>query len=250
MAAGPPRRLCSSVRSSCAALSAMTSRSVRLGAVSFLVLAFVASAGLASEDDDEARAIDPVRFQDHRVHIALGSGWGVPLGRAEQAMPLRDVIVGQVPLALDLSFRALPHVFVGAYVGWGLGPPADCSGDVRCRGKDVRFGLNGRYLFESRSGGARPAIPWVGLGAGFESLTTKVESVERNYQGVSFVDLQAGLDVSLGRSWALGPTMSLSVGEFTRATVEGAEFPDVEAEIDQVRLHGWALFGGRLVFGS
>jgi len=216
---------------------------------SLFVVALLVSAPAAAEEAP-ADAEPPERFQDSVLHLGLGSGWAIPVGNAESGVPLGDVMLGQAPLALDAGFRALPHVFVGAYASWGFGAVPDCPGTGRCRGRGIRFGLNGRYLFEPSQGGPHAPVPWVGLGAGFESLTTRVASAERSYQGISYVDLQLGLDVPLFRQLAIGPTLSLSAGEFTRATVEGADSAAVEADIAESRIHGWIVTGARLVFGS
>ena len=229
----------------------MTSRSVLLAALLFLVPS-LGSAQSPERAPRELAAPRAARFQDHDLHLGLGSGWGLPIGNAESGVGLNELVVGQVPLALDVSFRALPRVFVGAYVGWGLGVPQDCPRGASCRAKDVRFGLDGRYLFQSRSGRSQRAIPWIGLGAGFESLDTRVEAVQtlkRSYQGITFVDLELGLDVPVARDVAIGPLLSLSAGEFTRATVDGTDTVDVEVEIARARMHGWTLFGARVVFG-
>ncbi len=223
----------------------MTSRSAIAGALLLL------SPSLAWAEPTPAAAPSSAApgYADNDFHLSLGSGWELPIGRAESGLALRDVVAASVPIRVDASFRALPHVFVGAFVGWGFGAPADCPSDGRCRGRTGRFGFHGRYLFESSQGTSRP-VPWIGLGAGFESLTTKVARSERAYQGVSYIDLQLGLDVPLGRHFAVGPNLSLAAGEFTQVTVEGAESADVEGEIAESRMHGWFLAGARLVFGS
>jgi hypothetical protein len=213
-------------------------------------LFFVPSLAVAQETSTGVAPDGKRRFQDDVVHLGVGSGWALPIGNAESGLSLDEVVIGQVPIAIDASFRALPHVFVGAYASWGFGPAQDCPSDGRCRARGVRFGLNGRYLFEPRGGGPRAAIPWVGLGAGFESLSSRVAATERDYQGISFVDLQLGLDLPVARQFAIGPTLSLSAGEFTRATVEGASSADVEGEIEEIRMHGWFVAGARVVFGS
>lgn len=188
----------------------------------------------------------PARFDERSFFVGLGTGWGVPLGRAESGLPLGDLVVGQAPVAVDLGFRALPHVLVGAALGWGFGAPEDCPSAARCRVTDLRFGLDGRYLFTTATG----LVPWIGLGAGYEVLTARSEldgvTAKSVRQGVTLVDLGLGLDVPIRPGLAVGPTVKLGAGEFSAATVEGTD-ADVEGEIEAPRLHGWALFGARLV---
>ena len=148
-----------------------------------------------------------------KVEFEVGArlGYAAPTGKLNDEPPttdamqtavwdneLKSVVLGQVPLGLELGIRALPMLTLGGYVELApgiLGSTASdgCDAyDHDCSTLGIRFGFMGHVHVLPH----QPIDPWLGVGVGFEALTLKEELTSRiaitlAYTGVE-VPLRAG----------------------------------------------------------
>ena len=66
--------------------------------------------------------------------------------------------------------------------------------------------------------------------------------------GWEFVNLQAGYDVDVSPGWKVGPWISGSVGEFSRASL-GVDGQNHRPNIPNKAVHGWLQLGVKGSFG-
>jgi hypothetical protein len=219
----------------------------------------------------QASLSQPAR--ERRFQLGLRTGFGVPFGRyahVRQLGTLRDTDVnalsddayGAIPLWLDIGYRLTPRLLLGVYAMYGFVLPkagaatdplgGGCPEGLDCSGAGVRFGLQGQYHFSP----AAPLDPWLGLGLGYEWITSHVEGqafgfpidVETEHGGLELVHLQGGVDVRLSPAFTLGPFAALSVMQYMRcsATLDGE---DTTCRLPDAAWHGWLVFGVRGALG-
>ena len=206
-----------------------------------------------------------------KVEFEVGArlGYAAPSGKLNDEPPttdamqttvwdneLKSVVLGQVPLGLELGIRALPMLTLGGYVELApgiLGSTASdgCDAyDHDCSTLGIRFGFMGHVHVLPH----QPIDPWLGVGVGFEALTLKEELTSRiaitlAYTGVE-VPLRAGVDFKLNEKFYLGPYVGYTFGKFYGVSLscEGADdCPDEESRhIDKTAGHSWLGFGAKL----
>jgi len=226
-----------------------------LGLASTLVPSGVASA-------DEGR-------DERRLHLALRTGFGLPLGhyasvrtvagfRDTSVNALLDDTHGVIPLWLDVGYRWSAHWMVGGYVMAGLVLPktaADndplgggCPKGFDCSAFGVRAGLQVQY----RLAPGEPLDPWLGLGVGYEWIESSVEGellsfpfdASFTHSGPDLLHLQGGLDVAIAEDASLGPFLSLSAMRYTACSAELSD-DDADCQLSEQSWHGWLVFGVR-----
>jgi opacity protein-like surface antigen len=199
----------------------------------------------------------PARASEERgVELAFRLGYGIPFGNIGTAdgetLVLNDLVTGQIPLWFDLGYRITPSVVVGAYFAYGVGitPDSTCPSGVSCSTDAFHLGVEGQYRFLPRE----RADPWVGLGVGYEWLSTSTVFSENvagtqldavasfALRGWEFLRLQGGVDFAVRRAFAVGPFVDVSLGEYTTSSSMSAR------EIPDKAIHGWVTLGVRAVF--
>jgi hypothetical protein len=94
---------------------------------------------------------------------------------------------------------------------------------------------------------SRVIDPWVGVGMGFEWLSTSRTvdgtTVDINARGLELVDLELGADIRPTPFFRIGPVLSASVARYTRIAVNGTDTTDFEPS-----LHSWVMLGVRGAF--
>ena len=242
----------------------MTSRGQRRGraiGVALLATSYVSSGIRPAHADDSG--------QEKRLHLALRTGFGLPLGayadvrttatyRDTTVNSLADDTYGAIPLWLDVGYRLAPHWMVGVYAMAGLVLPktaesvrpldGGCPEGLDCSAFGVRLGVQGQYRFLP----GEPLDPWLGLGVGYEwiwselngELFTLPVDASTSHAGPDLMHVQGGLDVALGDGVSLGPFLSVSAMRYTTCSAElgGA---DVDCELDEQSWHGWLMLGAR-----
>ncbi len=237
------------------------SRLVATGTVSLAVATMAPS----------ARAQETPSDLSGRVHLAFRTGYGVPFGKyadtrtiasftVDDVNAISDDTYGVVPLWIDAGYWVSESLLLGAYFMYGLvfpkTAPADaplsggCPETFDCSAIGVRAGVQAQYAFITGAG----VRPWVGLGIGYEWVSTSVEGtaglaleLESQSSGPEFIHVQGGADFVLHPRFALGPFASMSALRYTScgAKLSGEEQP---CDIDEGAWHGWIAFGVRSAF--
>jgi hypothetical protein len=131
---------------------------------------------------------------------------------------------------------------VGAYVGyaWDVLQIGQCKVGESCSVTGLRLGLQATYAFLDHGG------PWVGLGTGWEWLFTRYSSAEFTTRldvgGWEYAIFQVGWDVEVSPGWMVGPWITGSVGEFSRASMS-VDGTTRETVIPNRAVHGWIQLG-------
>jgi hypothetical protein len=230
-------------------------------AASFAALALLAPT-LHAEQPDE-----------RRFELGLRTGYGLPLGRyagvrqigstrQDDVNALSDDAYGAIPLWLDLGFRLTPHLVLGVYNMVGLvlprsGAASDplgggCPEGLDCFAIGVRFGAQAQYHFQP---GAE-LDPWLGLGLGYEWITSHVEGqvfgipidVVTDHSGLELLHLQGGVDLRLAPALSLGPFASVSAMQYASCSAK-LDGDDSECRLPDKAWHGWLVLGVRGVLG-
>lgn len=202
-------------------------------------------------------------------HLALRTGYGLPLGRYadvrslasfrdDDVNALSDDTYGVIPLWLDAGYWLDPHLLIGAYFMFGVVLPKAASGadplgggcpeGLDCSAFGLRFGVQAQYRFAPGS----PVSPWLGLGLGYEWISSHIEGelfstrfeADTTHSGPDLLQLQGGADFALTEQLALGPFAAVSAMQYTSCglTLAGEES---DCEIEDGSWHGWLVLGVR-----
>jgi len=181
---------------------------------------------------------------------ALRPGLAIPLGSASRGVPMSNVYGLQRSLTLDVGLKPIENLFVGAYLGAGVGGAGSafdslCSGASSCSSSSLRIGVEAQFHFRP----ARLVNPWVGYGIGFESTSSKQElgpvTASQNRNGIEFAHLMAGVDFRVFEVIGVGPYLDFSIAQYgsvsssssTQAVQEGSK------DIEEKRIHEWLTVG-------
>jgi opacity protein-like surface antigen len=182
------------------------------------------------------------------VEIGLRVGYGIPLGDAAKDVKLGDSIKGQIPIRLDAGYRVTSNIYVGLYFSYGIAminkdkvkgcDVADCSAST------INFGVMGAYHISP----AESMDPWIGLGLGLENVTQKVSlggnSASSTIKGLTFLDIQAGLDFKATPNLLVGPVVSFALGQYSSVSTDAGS-----ADITDKGMHEWLTIGVRGAYG-
>jgi opacity protein-like surface antigen len=217
--------------------------------ISLLRVALVVVAGSAFAQAPAPPPSDSMSASDSGISLGLRAGYGVPLGTATGvtgAPNISSSIAGTIPLWADVGYRFASNWYIGGFFQYGIGILASnvCATGTSCTNYDMRFGLNAHYHFMP----GQMLDPWVGIGAGYEILSTTVTptggtGVTSNVRGFEFGNAQVGLDWMATPSLGVGPFVAFTVAQYTDASVGS-----VSASITNKSIHEWLLFGLRGVF--
>jgi hypothetical protein len=187
-------------------------------------------------------------------------GYGIPMGDAGKDSKLSDGISGSVPLTLDVGYRVIDPLFVGAYLGYGFGFLASKLQDscdaasADCSVSTFDIGAQAQYHLAPGSG----TDFWFGGGLGYESLSTSESggglTIDSSTSALPQIMLQLGLDFG-DAAMAYGPFL-----RFTHATYSSSSFDcsgancgfltglDGDIPSDQQSSHQWLTIGVRGTF--
>ncbi len=195
-----------------------------------------------------------------QVSLGLRVGYAIPGGDLSKNDPLKDNLSSQVPLQLDLMYRATPQAALGGYLSYGfaqvsstlknsIGAPPGASYSA----STFRLGLQGTYSFPQES-----FVPWVGLGSGLETANFEVKSggvkITGTARGWEYLNLQAGADYKVSKTFGLGLFASFAIGTFH---YQGTEISGTGTVADgssggglgsDAASHNWFTFGLRGLF--
>jgi hypothetical protein len=222
---------------------------ITLGRLAAALLAAALAAPAGAAEPPGAEAAPPVQFTlGARISAALPMG-SVLSDPGAGALLISELVAVSIPLQLDAGVTLDGHWFVGAYVqyGWSVLQFGQCDVGETCSLTGLRVGAQATYSFQEHGD-----TPWIGLGTGWEWMFTSYSgpgfSTTLDVGGWEFANLQAGYDVQVAPGWKVGPWISGSVGEFSRATLNDNR-QTTETSIPNKAIHGWLQLGVRGTFG-
>jgi hypothetical protein len=174
----------------------------------------------------------------------------LPIGKAGRDVDgadrrLGDLTAWRAPLELNVAYRVSSRASYGLYGQLGLGGTGSgCTG--RCDFSDLRLGVLGQWHFHTE----RNVSPWLGLGAGWESLSYRTLAASgaqsTELLGGPELLLQGGLELRVERDLLIGPFVSAGVGSYLldsyKCLPQGIECPAGSA-VAGSGLHSWLGFG-------
>ncbi|HEX7667785.1 MAG TPA: hypothetical protein VF407_24830 [Polyangiaceae bacterium] len=199
------------------------------------------SMGAPADGDDAPSDAPPARtgFQ-----MAARLGYQVPLGNAADGVKQSDIFGGQVPVYLDIGGKVHPNVFVGGYLGLGIGGCGDGFAQSQsCASASFHFGAE--ILVSILPD--RLVDPWVGYGIGIETGAVSTgDNRTGSLLGVEFGHFLGGVDFRVTKGFGIGPYLDFGVGEYTSQSykVNGVE---LTSGIDGKAVHESFTLGARFV---
>ena len=189
------------------------------------------------------------------LDVGARVGYGIPFGNLEYSAtdsnrdePLNDFVTGQVPIWIDLGYRLIRSVLVGAYFQYGFAFVKDCPSGVNCSAHDTRLGLQAQRRFLP----GEPIDPWVGFGIGYEWLGASQRvggrETDISFDGFEFANFQAGLDFATVAGLSVGPFASLSLGEYSHISVAPPDLGSGGGDIARKDIHEWLVLGVKAAF--
>jgi hypothetical protein len=191
------------------------------------------------------------------IEAGVRLGYGVPLGGLAGEADLSDGVSGQIPIWIDLGYRPIDALMIGLYFQYGLafmGGQFDDACDidgVDCSASDLRLGLQAHYHISPQE----QLDPWIGIGFGYEWLNLSVEGmgteISIGVDGFEFLNLQAGLDIEVAEHFKIGPVLTLTVAQFSNASLDCAGSPacnlfgSPDGDIEDTAVHEWLMIGVR-----
>lgn len=178
--------------------------------------------------------------------LQLGARVGYSFGAGDiySGLGVSDTSNGSVPVMIDLGFRALPELYVGAFGQYApvflKTNPASCPDGFTCSAADLRFGLEADLHVAPRT----RLDPYIGIGVGYEVLRTTFEGTSPvplptgatakgrvdtsiTDRGWEYAALTLGFDYRLSSGVGVGPFATATLGAFdahtgtTAVTVNG-----------------------------
>jgi hypothetical protein len=188
-------------------------------------------------------AVAPVK---NALEIAIGTGYSQGGGKLGGSMRnLEDISGPGASVELDLGYRIIPSLSVGAYGTFSQyqhGDLVDSSTDVF----GATAGVQAAWHF-------RPDMsidPWVSLGTGWKGLWLNPRSGKvTSLQGLELARLQLGVDYRVSKDISLTPVVGGSLGMFVS---EDSPMTNDYTEIHdkQVNFTGFAGLSGRFDLGG
>jgi hypothetical protein len=184
--------------------------------------------------------------------LGLRLGYAPAMGDAAKDQKMSDGVKSQIPIQLDGTYRVTRDVAVGGYFSYGFGQ-ADLGGlcdvgGVDCSANVMRFGVQGTYTFNDVKAAL---VPWAGVGFGYEignaEAKDATDKVEFTYSGFEFLNVQVGGDYRVNDQFSVGPYLSFSVAQYSKAKVENSLTPalNFDGDITDKGVHEWFGFGIR-----
>jgi outer membrane protein W len=159
------------------------------------------------------------------------------MGNLEKDSKLSDLTVAQIAFWLDVGYMVTSQLMLGIYAQYAI---AAGGHEFTGSGSDIRLGVQAQY---------HPIAvgllnPWVGLGIGYEMLSTSATfgNATVSAKGFEFANLQAGLDFRLGRFFGLGPFVGYSLGQYSSIDLGGYASG---GQSSGKALHEWLMVGAQ-----
>jgi hypothetical protein len=112
----------------------------------------------------------------------------------------------------------------------------------------IRVGLNLQYRINPLG----PVDPWLGVGIGYEVLSSTASSdgTETTYtaSGLEFANLQLGADLMATPRVRIGPYGRFSFAQYMTSNVQSDGSEVSSGPIENPALHNWLEFGLRIAY--
>jgi hypothetical protein len=188
--------------------------------------------------------------------LALRTGAAVPLGNASAAAAMSDAFSIQAPLLVDIGWKPIPHLFIGAFLGTAVGGAAGqvertCEQlSVNCVGVGYRAGA----VVEWNVRPGEKINPWFGYGFGYElggsNGSNGSSSISNSVRGFEYAHVLAGVDLRLQEYFGIGPFVDAALGTYDVAesrTNQGGLVVNRGGAIEDKSFHVWLTLGVRVV---
>ena len=194
---------------------------------------------------------DPVGQREQRWKPGFAGaghlGFAFPMGDYSGNEKFSDDVDGLIFIGGEFGYWPAPFFFVGLGLSGGYVMP-DCSDEASCSGWQLRGGPMVLFRIEPH----RNVTPFIGLGAGYEWMTTggstEVVSVRHYAHGLEYLNAQAGLEVR-SRGDFYGVFVSYSMGKFTKESLsiksDALGDSDSSGDIRDPKIHSWFGIGMR-----
>jgi hypothetical protein len=205
-----------------------------------------------------------------QVSLGLRAGYALPFGDAYEQSGLgtfkqSELTKGVLPLQLDATWRFNPSFTAGLYLSYGFGQIGTklkelcATSGSSCKDPSIiRYGAQGAYTFEATG----KLEPWLGLAIGVEQASFGVKNfvygtIPGTPPTVLAADLdgtlrgweagvEGGADYRVSPSFAIGPLLSFSVGQYTVQHITLAGQGTVAGGgVDTAKTHEWLTLGVR-----
>ncbi len=193
-----------------------------------------------------AATLLPAASHAQNANLSLGVrlGYGMATGDvagdgAGSTIAMSDWVKGQVPVQLDAMYRFTPEWALGLYFSYGFGQLSSTVSNqcTDCSASDTRFGVQATYSFVTASPGF---VPWLGLGLGYEWNKIDENGVSATFKGMEFLNLQLGGDYKVNPTFAIGPYVMYSFGQYSSGDIAGTT-----GDVVEKKMHGWFDVGLR-----
>ncbi|HEX3851197.1 MAG TPA: hypothetical protein VHW01_09555, partial [Polyangiaceae bacterium] len=183
-----------------------------------------------------------------RLGVALPMGHFVGDSAGATMTSLSDAFVAEIPILIEAGYDVTPSLMLGIHVQYGglidkTGDGTACPSGVSCSDHDIELGIEGQYHFAP----SERIDAWVGLGFGYEqeSETVSFEGQSQDYslEGPQFLKLQGGTDFRISGLMTVGPFLSFSLAEYTKATNDGQS-----TDVPSKAVHEWLSLGVKGTF--
>jgi hypothetical protein len=173
----------------------------------------VPTAALAQPQQDESStAFDHhVAPADHAFELAIGAGYTQGVGKLGEGMnDVQDVAGAGAGATLELGYRIIPHLAVGAYASFaGYSRGDSLADDLSVYTLDA--GIQAAWHFRPD----RSIDPWLSLGTGWKALTLDPERGEATaLQGLELARVRLGVDYRVSPEISIAPVIGGSLGMF------------------------------------
>ena len=191
-----------------------------------------------------------------QFQLGLRVGYAPAMGDAAKDTKMSDIsLSSQIPLQLDASYKFDKDFAAGLYLSYGFGQVDNkafsqlagfqvCGvNGIDCSGSSFRVGAQGNYTFNQVTG---PFVPWAGLFAGYESVTTKLSgggatgSIDlTGYE----LGLQVGGDYKVNEQFSVGPYLTYSFGQYQNVEGKFNGTTVASGSISDKAMHSWLSLG-------
>jgi hypothetical protein len=177
------------------------------------------------------------------AQLSLGArlGYGAVGGEVVKDVKLSSWVDHEIPVQLDVSFKVLPNLSLGAYYAYGF--TSVNSGSGLDSANDTRAGVQAAFAFLP----GEKLNPWIGVGTGWGWLNAKGGGVDMAISGWDMLTLQGGLDYGVAKAATVGLFASYSTGEYRdgKITIPGTKWASGSIGSGEVASHGLFTIGVR-----